>query len=186
MAITLNNLDKWKSVANGELLTFHGDKMRRIRLQLNTSARTNVHLSKADGTLQFLGVVNGFEVIDFIGHDDVELMFSTDGEAYLYCGEFEVTSSKIVDAESFAKIYERRERNPDLEYMLHRMQNAQEQRIAAIVDQYEARFTGLLETIEDATARVPNQEDIQGLPEQGNTTGDGLGDDLGEAEGNTN
>lgn len=183
MAITLNNLDKWKRVESGEIIVFAGEKLRRIRLQLNTSARTNVHVLGADAVPQFIGTVDGFDVIDFQYQGDLELLMASEGEVWLYSGEMEFTAKVIEDAESFTKVYERKARNPDLEYMLHRMQATQEQRIAQLADVYERRFESLVSSYEQNTTRVPDREAVQGLPEQDASTGDGQGSDVEETEG---
>lgn len=151
MAIKLNNLDKWLHVTEGEVVTLGGgspDHSRLVRVNVNAPFETRLYLGVDKPA--FLAVVTGLETVEFnvVGEVDIH----GDGPFSMYTAEFEQLAVEIPDAETFTKIMERRHRNPELEYIMHKTMMNMETRFAQ-------RERDLLDRINaGGSIRVPSNE----------------------------
>lgn len=157
--IDLKDLGRWQALGEGASIRFEADKMRRFRLEVNTPNRTRFYL--VNGTdVTFLASVDGYEVIQFIAPEVFEI--TSDGaEALIYTTEFEQTSVEIPDAVIFTKIAERRARNPELEYMMSKVQENMDRRLAVATRDFEQRTAALAAQIK-ANANVDTGTPVSG------------------------
>lgn len=154
MTIRLDALDRWRLVAQGEILKLPGtvDGLRKVRLHLNCEDTTWVYVSYAelDGVAaQFLAVAGpGPETIEFHAEGDLLVSFapgSPDGEpsqVWLYTAELEPNVEPNPNAVTFTEIMTRRARNPELE-MMQAIARHNQRQMEATLDQQAANIARL-------------------------------------------
>lgn len=130
MSIKLKNLDKWLPLASGEVVTLGGgdpSDSRKVRLEVNAPYEVRLYIG-INEEQRFLALVKGLETVEFFVRGQVDI--HSDGDVALYTAEFETVSFYVPEATTFTKIAERRHRNPELEYVMHRMTENMERRMA--------------------------------------------------------
>lgn len=131
MTIRIHNLDKWALLQPGMVLELVANDTRKIRLEFNCPADTRIDVADADGKLTFLAVVRGYEVVEFYGHATSHVVATSDDEVWYFTNDGETTATDTPEAVSFTKIAGRRERNPELERMMFKLEQNMLRRIDA-------------------------------------------------------
>lgn len=159
-AIKIGDIAKWNK-ADARLLVFAGRGARRIRLHINSPSVAVLWLESEDGdddSAQFLARVEGYKVVEFHALGTVRV--SIEGaDVWWKCTEAEPTAVKIVDPVVFTRIIERRHRNPEVEMMMHMMQQNIERRLSAQqteMEQYLARREQQLAAAAAVVAPTPD------------------------------
>lgn len=185
MAIKLKNIDKWRTILEGEVVTLAGGGQqldaRLIKLECNAPFPTRLYVGTGDDQ-RFLALINGFEVVEFYEIGEVDI--HADGAYNLYTAEFERLSVEIPDAESFTTIVERRHRNPELEFIAGKMQQNMERRLAIATRDTNMlldRLTALEAERNVVDTRAPSGGIPEGKRAQDERPASG-GEDGGEAE----
>lgn len=183
MGIKLKNLDKWRAILDGEVVSLGGGSQldaRLIKLEVNAPYETRLYIGTGDDQ-RFLAVVDGYDTVEFYEIGEVDI--HADGPFHLYTAEFEQLSVEIPDAESFTTIVERRHRNPELEYIAGKMQQNMERRLAIAARDTELLLQRLNE-IEERNA-VDTRAPAGGLQDPKRVANErpaGGAEDGGEAE----
>lgn len=154
------NLDKWRALNEGQAIAFNSRKPRVVRLEVNSTGKTQLFVSMRRETEQdpvpqesvrFLVLVEGRQTVEFhtsgqfslLGVGDECFVYTVDGESYAYVDE----------GETFTKLAQRRQRSPEIEYVSRLMNLNMEKRLA----QQAAEFRRLLAARGDVAAPVaPN------------------------------
>lgn len=137
--IKLNELTRWRALAQGEVLTLPEGNSRRIRLEVNSPGRAPFYIVDSPTQMRFLAAPVGRDVIEFIA--DGEISITTGGDdVFVYTAELEPTFTVIEDAEVFTQIATRAARNPDMEHMMYLQQQNVERRMAQLQAEMEARL----------------------------------------------
>lgn len=137
--IKLNELTRWRALAQGEVLTLPEGNSRRIRLEVNSPGRAPFYIVDSPTQMRFLAAPVGRDVIEFIA--DGEISITTGGDdVFVYTAELEPTFTVIEDAEVFTQIAVRAARNPDMEHMMYLQQQNVERRMAQLQAEMEARL----------------------------------------------
>lgn len=155
MAQILKNLDKWEHAVSGQAIRFPLDQSRRVTLDVNAPFDTRLYYTrpgKAKAEPVFLALVKGLDRVVF--HIDHAFDLVGDADFSLYSSEFEETSF-VSDEETFTTIVERRQRNPELEYIAEVMERNMQKRLAQVAGDRDALFERL-EQLESANnTRAP-------------------------------
>lgn len=164
MVLKVHNVTKWRVLEPGQVLTLTGadGEARKVRVELNCVEVTRVDWVAADGRVWFLGIVHGYEVVEFTTYDgDSQLVFTTEGDVWYFTNDGDqVGVDRSMESESFATVMQRRARNPQLELMLWKMNQNIERRLA----QQAAEIERL---------SAANREGNADEPEVGGGAGDG-------------
>lgn len=145
------NLDKWATVAVGEVITFTSDHVRTVRLEVNAqgTAELYVELPEQDDAI-FLALVTGRDVIEWSQDGPFNLI--VDGAPVrIYTADGQDWSVDPVDDATFTKVVERRARNVELETMMFTAMQNIERRQNLMAEENERRLLGL---IDQANARA--------------------------------
>lgn len=143
------NIDKWAHLTQGTRMELPSVKARKVRLEVNTPAETQLYLvphgedGEPDGELVFLALVRGRDTIEF--HTTGKVSVLSDGaDCFVYTADGDDISSTIEAPVIFTKIMERRPRNLELERIAHEMQanmlRNQAAQAAELEALYERRF----------------------------------------------
>ena len=135
----LFNLSKWRVVSEGELIRYEREHPRTVRFEVNAPNLVRLDLIEDGRDPMFLARVIGRDVIEFSADASFEITVDG-GDCYFYTVEGDDWSVEPVDDRTFTKIVERRQRNPELEYMMAVQQQNMEKRLAAQADELERRF----------------------------------------------
>lgn len=152
------NLNKWTKIAEGETVEFPSTRSRRVRVEVNSPSVSRIWTVDDDGNLMFLARVNGRDTLDFYAIG--QLRFHIEGgEVWIYTSDGEDISAVIPDAQSFTRVMERRQRNPQLEYIAAQMEANMNRRMEQQADEikslYARREAALAERLKaDAVARA--------------------------------
>lgn len=139
MVVRIHNPTKWARLEQGQMLALPGAGSRKVRLELNCSAPTHVMLQEGEGGQTFfLAVVDGMEVIEFAAGPDAFVICTTDGEVWYFTNDGDAGSYEVPNAVSFAKIANRRSRNPQLEMMMWKMEQRMNARLAQQAEELAA------------------------------------------------
>lgn len=169
--INLKNLDKWMFVPEGQGVQFDKQEIRRVRIEVNAPEKTRITLMQ-DDKATFLAVIEGYDLIEFVPPaGGFEIIADTD--VYLYTAEFEFTSFFIPDAVIFTKIAERRARNPEIEYLMHKMQENMEKRLSQAAYENERRMSAFAAQVAaEKAAEAASDGDDQGTSSSGAKPGE--------------
>lgn len=153
--IKLDALSRWHKAVKGELISLGSTSdVRRVRLHVNSNGPSQVYMVEEWG-LRFLAKVDGYNTVEFYTAGEVDLMIDAPGDdAWWHCAEIEPTCIEVKDPTIFTEIAGRRQRNPELEEMMFRMQMNVERRMAMQRDEYEAQMQRYREEVENARAQA--------------------------------
>lgn len=135
----LFNLSKWRVVTEGELIRYEREHPRTVRFEVNSPELVRLDLIEDGREPTFLARIQGRDIIEFSADGSFEITVSG-GECYFYTVEGDDWSVEPVDDRTFTKIVERRQRNPEMEYMMQVQQLNMEKRLAAQAAELERRF----------------------------------------------
>ena len=180
MVIKIHNVTKWSELKPGEALTLRGQEgqPRKVRVELNCVAPTRVDLVEGDGSVWFLGTVEGFEVVEFSTEAaEAQLVPTSEGEVWFFTNDGDqIAVDRSMEAESFTKVMQRRVRNPQLEAIEWKMRQNMERRFA--------QQAAELEALRAAQAKLAGADPVTGEVEGGEAdVGGGASD--GAAGGGT-
>lgn len=133
------NLDKWRYLAQGEVIRFTSDRPRTVRLEVNAEDKCKFFVAEGAEDPVFLAVVEGRDALEFSAQGEFDLLV-TGGSAAIYTADGDDWSVAEVDGATFTKIVERRMRNPELEYMMFVQNQNMEKRLAQQADELQRRF----------------------------------------------
>lgn len=122
------NLDKWQEIPEGKAIRFNAEQPRVVRIDVNAPDAVRLYLINAANEPHFLARVQGRDVIEFFSSGAFSL--ASDGQCYIYSVDGDVWTYNDPAPEIFTRIRERRGRNPELEYIVARMQQNMERRLA--------------------------------------------------------
>lgn len=156
MVLKLDNVAEWESWADlSKTLVLHGEKRRRIRLELNCSDRCRVSLLKGPTRQEivFLANIDGMETIDFIESGNVHIVVQPlvdhdDVQVFYYTADGQHTHEELPDRKVFTRMHTQRARNPELEYLQTKMMENVERRIAHINNDAELRHRETMRLLE--------------------------------------
>lgn len=125
----LTDLTKWQRIGTAGI-EFKSDKPRKVRLELLADEHCRVGVVPAGEKHPFtIGVVYGYEVIAFQVNGPFKLVADGNG-VVVWTPELETTGAvEIPDAIPFTTIMNRRERNPELELMMRKVNQNVERRM---------------------------------------------------------
>lgn len=133
MPYDLTDLDKWVLVPGEGGIDFRTTDPRQVRLEVLSEGPTALNVSyKEDGKKHdhFIGVFVGYDVVKFQMNGPFRLSASGPG-CRVWTPEIQNAGAvEIPEAVSFTTMMNRRTRNPELELMMHKMQQNMERRIA--------------------------------------------------------
>lgn len=148
----LKEVSKFVLAKPGEGLLLENTKRREVRLELNTAAPCQLRIQYSKNDIRFLANVHGRETVTFIANGSVGIYPDSEDEVWWWTPEMEKTSVLIPDAETFTKIAQRRERNPDLERVARKMAENTDRRMAAMFAEFDRRI---------AAAEARNAEEVK-------------------------
>lgn len=159
MITKLGNLTSWKPVNPGDGILLPGKK-RRVRIAFNTQAATKV-VALQRNEVYVLGVVTGMQEYEFGASGDVEIHLDTDQVA-LWRTDDGVQTATQPSTDSFTKMMERKERNPELEYMMYMAEQNAKRRSDQMLASAEAMIERRLknEISAGATRGTPQPEPV--------------------------
>lgn len=188
--INLKSLSRWKRLGKDEAIMFAGpsDRERRVRLVLNLAETTTFHLQGEDGEERFLTVAPaGVSTVEFYVAGKVGLMAEPGKEVWFQSAEHEPTYVEVPDAVSFAKIRERRARNPELERVLFEVTRNAERRLAMQAAELTRSFEERLNRVRASETVGTGREEIQpekpSAPEPASETGAADGGEQSGSDG---
>lgn len=143
----LGDLARWRH--HDEKAIFFADhKVRTIRLDVRAAAPVHVYLhTNADGVVvdEFLTVLPvGLSSVEFLS-GGCSLVLDSTGPVVYFTPEIEAVSFENVEEETFTTIANRRERNPEVEWMEFLMNQNINSRMAAMDAEFERRMLALEE-----------------------------------------
>lgn len=127
-------LSKWQKLVAGEVATFASTAVRRVRLEVNSPGHAEMSIEQ--GKAAFVFHVFGRDVVEFVAEGAFALYASED--VWIYTADGKDWSVAPVDDTTFTRIVERRERNPQLEYMMAIANQNMERRLAEQARSYDA------------------------------------------------
>lgn len=139
--LNLQEITKFRAAKPGTGLHLESDKRRVVRLLLNTAEPCQLQL-ESSGKIQFLANVDGYEELSFVADGTVTIWPDSDGEIWWWSPEMETEAVLIEKAVSFARIANRRERNPTLERVMRKGQENMERRMRFFAEQMTASVNG--------------------------------------------
>lgn len=164
------NLDKWRTITEGEAIRFAGKWGERvIRLEVNARDKVRLFVQEDGDEPAFLALVEGRDLIEFTAKAGFDLMVDG-GECSFYTADGQDWSIADVGEETFTKIVERRQRNPELELMMAMAQRNMEERLATQGQELERRFQAALDRANDsAVAAIEALKQPPATPDGGGT-----------------
>lgn len=167
----LFNLDKWTPLSEGRALAFDLDRPRVVRLDVNSAGPCNLYVMQREqegSDASFLARVEGRDVIEFHVNGAFALVADGDG-CNVYTVDGDVWTFRDLAPEIFTRIHERRVRNPELEYILAKMQANMERRLATQADE----IRGAIERRERARSLPSPASGDGGKVQPASESGDG-------------
>lgn len=128
----LYNLDKWSEIPAGKAFFFNIDRPRVFRAEVNSAGPVNLYMiakAREGQEPQFVARIDGRDTIECVVPGAFGLVVDG-GPLWLYTIDGDAWVHQEIAPEVFTRIHERRQRNPELEYMMAKMQANMEKRIA--------------------------------------------------------
>lgn len=154
MTQKLYNVTKWTGLNAGQQLDFPSAKARHVKIEVNAPQDTRLDiLDVATGEVRFLARIYGRDTLDFFVEGAFAILTDAD-DTFIYTAESERVHHVADAPESFVRVMEKRQRNPELERMMHMVQmnvnarlDAQKEEMDAV---YARRERALQEQLEAA------------------------------------
>lgn len=137
--INLTEVSTYVLAKGNEGLLLEGAKRREVRLELNTAGPCQLRIQYNQNDIRFLANVHGRETITFIADGNVVVYPDSEDEVWWWTPEMEKTSVVIPDAETFTKLAERRQRNPELERVAKKMAENADRRMSMMFAEFDRR-----------------------------------------------
>lgn len=159
------NLRKWTEVREGSALSFHSERARIVKFELNSPGEVLLHIRYPNAIMRsddaghsfelvpagatfFLGLVKGREALETFVEGQFDLLVEG-GTVYVFTADGDDVHAVVVEPVIFTRIAERRARNPELEAIERRMYLNQERRLAAQMEDMDRRYGALLTAAEE-------------------------------------
>lgn len=115
------NMSNWTHMGPEDELPFDVARPRSVSIEVNAANKTRIYYVCPDGELVFLALVEGRDKVEFQTETSFKLIvdqpdtfiYSDDGIAVHHVSEAPETFTKVMAG--------RRQRNPEVEYMVHQM-----------------------------------------------------------------
>lgn len=172
--VDLKDLSRWLLVMPGTGIEFERPDARTVRIELFAQSLAGVSLVREDGEIQFLANVEELTLLEFVEAGRFEVI--VDAPCYMYSAEFETVAFTVPDPVIFTKIAERRQRSPELEYMM-KIMHANMEKLHGKLDVERARYESQLAEARRNTGTPPVVADP---PVRGSD--DGAGQSAGNPE----
>lgn len=164
--IRIDNIDKWKQLEPGKFLELPGDRLRRVRIEVNCPQETRLDVIETDeygeevaGT--FIGNIKGKEVLEFTAFGNLTVMPSN-GEEAVEVWYFTQDGDKTAverDEENFMELMTRQARNPEVERLMYMQQLNFERRMNAMQADTAAQIAAMGTTFNVRTGEPDDGED---------------------------
>ncbi|MER8599677.1 hypothetical protein NKH09_17525 [Mesorhizobium sp. M1339] len=141
----LGDLSRWR-LHDEKALFFADHKVRTIRLDVRAAAPVHVYLhTNSDGEVvdEFLTVLPaGLSAVEFLSNG-CSLVLDSTGPVVYFSPEIEAVAFENVEEETFTTIAQRRERNPEVEWMEFLMNQNINARMAAMDEEFQRRLAAM-------------------------------------------
>lgn len=135
----LFNIEKWSLIPSGKAMLFAGERPRKVVLEVNTTGRTELVLTR-NGESTFLCTVDGRDTVEFYVPGSFALA-SAGADCWVYTADGAGVTFTASDPESFAVVREFRERNWELELIAAKMAENMNRRL----EQQASEFARVIE-----------------------------------------
>lgn len=126
----LKELSRWVRLTD-KGIKFPVKEPRKIRLEVLAENPVKLYVEDGKAKPVYIGSFEGYDVVQFNVTGDARLQADGAG-ALVWTGEFQDQIIEIPEAVSFTRMMTRRQRNPELEALQHRMQMNMERRLAQV------------------------------------------------------
>lgn len=172
MVIKLMDLTKWRVLEEGQMIHFEKSTPRTVRIDVNAPDAIKVFAKETETPEQEIFVANvyGRDTLEFSVNGAFDLT-AVGGEMWWYTIDGQNLAMDAVDDRSFTRVVERRQRNPELEYMMQMMQLNMERRLAHVAQETELRVARRIARERDGT-REDTAQRIVPAESSGKAAGD--------------
>lgn len=126
----IGRLIDWAHLAEGSRLAFDNvDKARTIKIDVNSPGPVNLHVVDAEGEVRFLALTEGLDKIEF-GVEGAFYLTVEGGQTYIRTSDGAAVHAEKTDHRVFARIHQRKARNPELEQMQYMMKENMRRMVA--------------------------------------------------------
>lgn len=172
----LGSLDKWFRLVEGEAAQFTNERPRNVRIEVNAPVKVALEYidlrPETAGEVHFLALVEGLDVIEFGSFGPFQLAVGA-GEVMLNTVDGIDVSRRVIGAQPFTKIVERRRRDPQMEYMFQKMQENMQFNLARQAAEYDALFTRRTAALEAQLAATSAPSGAGSVPAPAENAGNG-------------
>lgn len=120
------NLRDWKTLREGQVMEFPGDRPRKVRLEVNAPGHSALYVVYG-GEPVFLANVFGRDTIEFDSEGEFGLAVEGDGAGcFIFTADGDRIHTLVDEPVIFTKIAERRRRDPVIEMMRYEMRRNME------------------------------------------------------------
>lgn len=166
MAIKVSNIDKWNQLEPGKHIELPGNRLRRVRLEVNCPERTRFDVLELDAEGEmahgtFIGTVLGKETFEFTAEGDLTIIPSRGEEAvevWYFCQDGDQTAVEIDGEETFMELITRQTRDPVMEKYMYMQQLNFERRLDAIQRDTAAQIAAMGTTFNVRTGEPDDDE----------------------------
>lgn len=173
MTINLMTLAKWKTLEEGEVVRFHRENPRTVRIDVNAPLAVVVTITELGGEDDdspiFPVYVLGRDRLEFEVNGAFELAVEGGGIQF-YTVDGADWSVEKTDHATFTRVVERRVRNPEVDYMMYMMNVNLEKRLAQVQADTELRVARRFREQERARIRESSGGEI--LPDDAGKAAD--------------
>lgn len=133
MTVRIDNIGKWTCVEEPNTVVLEADYQRAVRLDINCPSPTRIDwVDNATGVVTFLAIIQGREAVTFEAPGSGYFTFLSEAaEVWIYTVDGDGIGVETFE-ESLAGLENRRERNPELERMMRRMEANVAARLAVV------------------------------------------------------
>lgn len=190
MTLRVFNVDKWRRFKGGDVIELPGleAEQRVVRVEFNTAALTKVYLvepgsGEVDDSAVFLGAVTGRDAVEFSVSGHAFLAAVSDDEVWFHTDDVGERPVDLGEAYSFAKLLERKARNPELELMMFIARRNEARRDAQQAEERAAMRAEFAAQLAALQAKTQSGESDAGVEaETGRSVGTSDGAPEGEPE----
>lgn len=136
MNINFRKIEEWEEMGDKTLLP----ETRSRKVVLEVQPKNKVELAiQTDGGEMYLGTYDGYVKLEFRVTGQADLLCK--GKAWFKCTEAQQRTVSPSDNTTFTKVVERAPRNPQLELMMAKMNQAVDKRMIALERDSNARIS---------------------------------------------
>lgn len=135
----LHNINKWRHLVEGNAYSFANTRKRNVRLEVNAPLEVCLTVIDDQGESFFLALVKGRDTVEFVSTGKIAIAVEG-GDIWLYTEDSDDISSVVIDPVKFTRIAERRQRNPELEFIAAQMNRNMQRNLEKQAFEIEQRF----------------------------------------------